>query len=190
MEITRFMNPNRKNVETKSFLPAGIRIRDIDQRVLNTEEKYIGIVDENGEMLGAIQVERLRFIYQWNQTLDMAQILEHLSIGVIAVDKESRNDVDFILHIGVRNSQIVKDIFIRRRESQCAVVIDDGFAGHPAFEIGVSEVQVKLVAFVTLCANRLVIFYRLLVVFVDVCRVGRLPQLFRRLCRCMQACGE
>lgn len=61
MEITRFMNPNRKNVETKSFLPAGIRIRDIDQRVLNTEEKYIGIVDENGEMLGAIQVERLRF---------------------------------------------------------------------------------------------------------------------------------
>ena len=66
MEITRFMNPNRKNVETKSFLPAGIRIRDIDQRVLNTEEKYIGIVDENGEMLGAIQVERLRFIYQWN----------------------------------------------------------------------------------------------------------------------------
>ena len=90
MEITRFMNPNRKNVETKSFLPAGIRIRDIDQRVLNTEEKYIGIVDENGEMLGAIQVERLRFIYQWNQTLDMAQILEHLSIGVIAVDKESR----------------------------------------------------------------------------------------------------
>ena len=73
----RFMNPNRKNVETKSFLPAGIRIRDIDQRVLNTEEKYIGIVDEHGEMLGAIQAERLRFIYQWNQTLDMAQILEH-----------------------------------------------------------------------------------------------------------------
>ena len=25
--------------------------------LLNTEEKYIGIVDENGEMLGAIQVE-------------------------------------------------------------------------------------------------------------------------------------
>ena len=90
MEIIRFMNPNRKNVETKSFLPAGIRIRDIDQRVLNTEEKYIGIVDENGKMLGAIQAERLRFIYQWNQTMDMAQILDHLSIGIIAVDKESR----------------------------------------------------------------------------------------------------
>ena len=90
MEIARFMNPNQKNVETNSFLPAGIRIWDIDQRVLNTEEKYIGIVDENGEMLGAIQTERLRFIYQWNQTLDMAQILEHLSIGVIAVDKDSR----------------------------------------------------------------------------------------------------
>ena len=88
MEITRFMNPNRKNVETKSFLPAGIRIRDIDQRVLNTEEKYIGIVDEHGEMLGAIQAERLRFIYQWNQSMDMAQILEHLNIGVIAVDRE------------------------------------------------------------------------------------------------------
>lgn len=103
MEITRFMNPNQKNVETDSFLPAGIRIRDIDKRVLNTEKKYIGILDGNGEMLGAIQAERLRFIYQWNQTLDIAQILEHLSIGVICVDKESR-----IFYVNPAYSDILK----------------------------------------------------------------------------------
>lgn len=90
MEIIRFMNPNRKDVATSAFLPTDIRIRDIDQQILNTQEKYIGIRDAQGNMLGAIQAERLRFIYQWNQFMDMAQILDHLSIGVIAVDKESR----------------------------------------------------------------------------------------------------
>lgn len=90
MEIIRFMNPNRKDVTTSAFLQDKIRIRDIDQNILNTEEKYIGIQDEQGNMLGAIQSERLRFIYQWNQSMDMAQILDHLNIGVIAVDKGSR----------------------------------------------------------------------------------------------------
>lgn len=90
MEIKRFMNPNRKDEKVSCILPANVQIGDVDQKMLDTEDKYIGVTDENGEIIGAIQAERLRFICQWNQTMNMEQILDHLNIGVIAIDRESR----------------------------------------------------------------------------------------------------
>lgn len=90
MKIDDYMNPNRSNVQTDCFVLSGTEINDICQKDIDTESDYIGIKNDEGEMLGAIRTERLRYILTHDQNMKFSQILDHLSVGVIAIDPDSR----------------------------------------------------------------------------------------------------
>lgn len=90
MLIDNFMNPHRKNESVDRWVWSGTLINDIDLKDINTNKAYVGVRSLNGEMIGAIQTERLAYVLSHNRDFWFAQILDHLDIGVIAVDADSR----------------------------------------------------------------------------------------------------
>ena len=90
MNIENIMNPNRKDIETDCTVRVGTPVVDLQCGALETGKEYIGVVNRRGTSIGAIRTERLRYIVERNQSMHFSGILDHLSIGVILIDTDSR----------------------------------------------------------------------------------------------------
>lgn len=90
MKIGNIINPNRAKETVDILIDENRQVHTITFDEIETKHKYIGVTNGEGECIGAIQAERLRYLIGQTNKMSIFQILDHLQTGVIAIDKDTR----------------------------------------------------------------------------------------------------
>lgn len=90
MIIGTIANPEWIHKETDYKIDSGRSLLDLHPEDIQTQRKFIGVINSRKEQIGAVRTSRLRYVLEKGRDMPFSQILDRLPIGVIAIDRESR----------------------------------------------------------------------------------------------------
>lgn len=90
MKLLSIYNPNHKNDPFTVSFNASADLQSIPPDSIDPKSMFTGVTNDAGEVIGGVRTERLIYLVRHLSELKLLQVFEHLTVGIIVVDADSR----------------------------------------------------------------------------------------------------